>query len=104
MQEKATDALFALAHFMKLPKCLTFEHRLIKVVHKSLKLKQLEEKATDALLALAHFIKLPKCLTFEHRLIKVVHKVVQARAIGGKGDRCAFRIGAFYEIAEVPDF
>jgi hypothetical protein len=32
--EKATDALFTLAHFMKLPKCLTFEHRLIKVVHK----------------------------------------------------------------------
>jgi hypothetical protein len=71
---------------------------------KSFRLEQLEEKMTNALFALAAFLKLPKSLTFDHRLFKVESKIVQARAIGGKDDKCAFRIGSFFEIAEKPDF
>jgi hypothetical protein len=65
---KVAIALFALAAFSKLPKNLTFGHRLSKVEAKVVKVRAIGGKEANAGFALAAFSKLPKNLTFFHRL------------------------------------
>jgi hypothetical protein len=70
-----TNALFALAAFLKLPKSLTFDHRLFKVESNVVQARAIGGKEANALFALATFLKLPKSLTFDHRLFKVESKI-----------------------------
>jgi predicted DNA-binding transcriptional regulator YafY len=65
---KDENALFALATFSKLPKNLTFDHRLSQVEANVVLVRAIGGKDENALFALAAFSKLPKNLTFDHRL------------------------------------
>jgi hypothetical protein len=83
---------------MKLPKSLTFDHRLSKVESNVVKVRAIGVKEANAFFALAAFMKLPKSLTFDHRLSKVEPNVVKVRAIGVKEANALFALAAFMKL------